>query len=81
MQTRAHEPRRALVSMVRAVGPLHAAGDAIHQSVRACRAGWMLDSETRYGFSISPEDGVNLGVTAELTRKSLGASGDATTQS
>ncbi len=43
------------------------------------RAGWAYDSETRYGFSISQEDGVNIGVTTELIRKQLGATGNATT--
>ncbi len=67
----------ALVSMVRAVDEYTLPARSINRS--SVRAGWMVDSEIRYGFSISPEDGVNVGVTAELTRKSLGASGNATT--
>jgi hypothetical protein len=65
-----------LVSMVYAVDE-YTAARTVNRS--GLRAGWAYDSETRYGFSISPEDGVNIGVTTELIRKQLGATGDATT--
>jgi hypothetical protein len=41
------------------------------------RLAWAYSSSKLYGYSISPEQGFSLGVTAELVRRSLGADGDA----
>jgi WD40-like Beta Propeller Repeat len=45
----------------------------------AWRAGWVLDSTQTYGYSISPEQGASIGITAELARRGLGSSADANT--
>jgi WD40-like Beta Propeller Repeat len=43
----------------------------------ALRLGWSLNTARRYGYSISPEDGVTAGAALELTRRGLGGNGDA----
>jgi outer membrane protein assembly factor BamA len=43
----------------------------------ALRLGWSLNTARRYGYSISPEDGVTAGATVELTRRGLGGDGNA----
>jgi hypothetical protein len=45
----------------------------------AIRGAWETTTARTYGYSISPEDGIAIGATAELVRASLGASADATT--
>jgi WD40-like Beta Propeller Repeat len=45
----------------------------------ALRAGWSTSSAHEYGYSISPEDGISIGGTAEFVRSAIGADGDATT--
>ncbi len=70
----AHE---GLVSVVRAVDEYTVPARSVNRS--AARGGWGLNSARRYGFSISPEDGVTVGLTTELTRPALGAAGRATT--
>jgi len=45
----------------------------------AVRTAWTTTTAHTYGYSISAERGVSLGVTAELVRRALGALGDATT--
>jgi hypothetical protein len=45
----------------------------------AIRGAWETTTARTYGYSISPEDGVSVGATAEVVRTSLGASADATT--
>jgi hypothetical protein len=44
----------------------------------AVRAGWTSTSTHTYGYSISPEDGITVGATAEAVRRALGSSADAT---
>jgi Tol biopolymer transport system component len=41
------------------------------------RGGWAFSSARKYGYSISPEDGAGVIATADLTRRALGADGDA----
>jgi len=43
------------------------------------RAAWQTVTARAYGYSISPEDGVAAGATAEFVRRSLGSFADATT--
>ena len=43
----------------------------------ALRLGWSVNTARRYGYSISPEDGVTAGAAVELTRRGLGGDGDA----
>jgi outer membrane protein assembly factor BamA len=45
----------------------------------ALRGAWSMSTAHTYGYSISPEEGVTLGVTSEMVRRALGAFGDATT--
>jgi hypothetical protein len=45
----------------------------------AIRAAWRTNTALTYGYSISPENGVTFGTTAELVREALGAPADATT--
>ncbi len=42
----------------------------------AFRAGWALNTARRYGYSISPEGGVEAGATVELARQAFGGDGD-----
>ncbi len=65
------------MSVVRAVDEYTLPARSVNRS--ALRGGWALDSTRRYGFSISPENGVAIGLTTELTRKAFGAIGTATT--
>lgn len=52
--------------------------DGVTTSHRAAwRAAWSLSSSRRYGYSISQEDGVAIGVTSEIAREALGSSADA----
>ncbi len=44
---------------------------------RALRAGWRLSNAKAYGYSISAEEGSSIAATSEITRKVLGADGDA----
>lgn len=43
----------------------------------AIEAGWRLDTTRRYGYSISQEEGVALGIGTEQVRRAFGADGDA----
>jgi outer membrane protein assembly factor BamA len=43
------------------------------------RAAWQTITSHTYGYSISREEGIAAGVTAELVRRALGSSADATT--
>ncbi len=55
-------------------------GDAdIRRARNAARTAWTFSSARRYGYSISPEDGVRLGLTAERTMTGLGSDGRAST--
>jgi Tol biopolymer transport system component len=66
-------------SVIRSVDDheLPAGARAINRS--GVRAAWMSSTPNTYGYSISPEGGVALSSTVELTRPALGASGSATT--
>jgi peptidoglycan hydrolase-like protein with peptidoglycan-binding domain len=43
----------------------------------SARAGWGFSNAHRYGYSISEEDGVTLGASAELTRRAFGGDANA----
>ncbi len=45
----------------------------------ALRSAWAFGSSRSYGYSISQEDGVDLGVSAEFVPRALGSSGQAST--
>jgi hypothetical protein len=67
------------VSFVRAADTFTLPGRELERTRAAGRAAWTLNSTHTYGYSISREGGVALGVTSELVREALGASGDAAT--
>ena len=67
----------AVSSLVRAVDDFTRPDDVSSRNRTAWRGGWALISSKTYGYSISPEDGVHVGVTAELARQALGSSADA----
>ena len=46
------------------------------QQRASIRTGWEFDSTHVFGYSISPEDGGRVGLTAEVTRTALGADGN-----
>ncbi len=67
-----------IASLVRKVDEFTLLDGAIaHSNRSAARAGWTISSAHTYGYSISPEHGATLGMTAELVRRALGASADA----
>ena len=53
---------------------------AIDTTIRrqAVRTGWLVSTAQTYGYSISAETGTTLSATAEITRRALGADGNAT---
>ena len=69
---------KATASLVRAVGDFAGPDGGVSRNRTAARAAWSVASAHTYGYSISPEDGAIAGVTAELVRRALGSSGDAT---
>jgi hypothetical protein len=52
-------------------------GFAAEARRRSVRFGWSFDSAKSYGYSISRESGTSLRVTSEVTRRGLGADGNA----
>jgi hypothetical protein len=46
---------------------------------RALRFAYQLGTARRYGYSVSPQDGIVAGVTSEITRAALGSDADAAT--
>jgi hypothetical protein len=68
----------ATASLVRAIGDFTRPDGSVSRNRTAARAAWSVASAHTYGYSISPEDGAVAGVTAELVRRALGSSGDAT---
>ena len=69
---------RATASLVRAVDDFTQPDGSVSRNRTAARAAWSVASAHTYGYSISPEDGAIAGVTAELVRRALGSSGNAT---
>jgi hypothetical protein len=70
---------RAVASILRSVDDYSLSDGDVSLNRTAARAGWATISARSYGFSISPEGGVAVGVTAERVPKALGSSGEATT--
>src|SRR6185503_6497677 len=66
----------AVSSLVRAVNDFTGPDEVSSTNRTAWRGGWALASSKTYGYSISPQDGVLVGVTAELARQALGSSAD-----
>src|SRR5439155_22812093 len=64
----------ALLSLVDGVDDFQLPNAFVSTRRAAWRAGWALDSARTYGYSISPEDGASIGVTADFARRALGSS-------
>ncbi|HWF83592.1 MAG TPA: hypothetical protein VG222_02025 [Vicinamibacterales bacterium] len=69
----------AWASLVRGVDEFSLTDRTLTRNRAAVRAAWSMSTAHTYGYSISPEQGVTLGVTTEMVRRALGAFGDATT--
>jgi hypothetical protein len=68
---------QALFSLVRAFDQYTLPTQQLSRTRASVRSAWLTSSARTYGYSISPEDGVSVGVTAEIVRRALGALADA----
>ena len=68
---------QALVSLVHAHEQYTLPTQQLSRTRVAIRGAWLTSSAHSYGYSISPEDGVSVGATAEIVRRGLGAFEDA----
>jgi hypothetical protein len=72
--------RRAVASLVRTIDRYETLNSGtIFRNSAATRVGLAINTAHVYGYSVSPEDGVALGSTIELTRRGYGSSASATT--
>ena len=69
----------ARLSVSRAVDDYTLAVSSFSRERTPLRAAWQTITAHTYGYSISREDGIAAGATAEIVRRGLGSSGDATT--
>lgn len=70
--------QRLMTAVVRGADELSLPDRLVTWSRTAWRGGWAIDSSHRYGYSISREDGVAAGLTAEVSRQDAAASAAAT---
>ena len=68
----------ASMSIFRSVDEFTLVDRTFDRERTALRTAWRSNTARTYGYSISPEDGVTVGATAEFVRRALGASEDAT---
>jgi hypothetical protein len=68
----------ALLSIVRAVDDYRLANGVQTRKRTPLHAAWETTTARTYGYSISHEDGVAVGATAEIVRRDLGSFADAT---
>jgi Tol biopolymer transport system component len=68
---------QVLVSVIHSANDYTRPAQQLSRTRRAARAAWLTSSARTYGYSISPEDGVSLGATAEFVRRSFGSFADA----
>jgi len=68
---------QALVSVIHSADEYLRPAQPLSRTRRAARASWLTSSARTYGYSISPEDGVSAGATAEFVRRSFGSFADA----
>jgi hypothetical protein len=64
-------------SLVRAVDDFTLPDGLFSRNRTAWRGAWSVNSSHVYGYSISPENGVSIGVTGEVARRAFGSSADA----
>jgi hypothetical protein len=69
----------AVSSLVRSSDDFALATGMLSRTRVAWRSGWGITSARTYGYSISPEDGIAFAATADLARRALGSSADAST--
>ena len=69
----------ALFSVLRSSNEYTLPASTVTRNVTPFRAAWETTTAKTYGYSISREDGVVLGATAEIVRRSVGSFADATT--
>ena len=69
----------ARLSVVRAVDDYTLGGSSFSRNRTPVRAAWQTITAHTYGYSISREDGIAAGATAEFVRRGLGSFADATT--
>ncbi len=69
----------ALVSVARAFDDYTFATSSFTRERTPLRSAWQINTSRSYGYSISREDGVSVGVTGEWVRQALGSFADATT--
>jgi hypothetical protein len=67
------------LSLVRAVDDYTLGGGSFSRDRTPVRASWQTITARTYGYSISREDGIAAGATAEFVRRGLGSFADATT--
>ena len=68
---------RAFLSILRSSDDYTLADGPLSVRRTALRAAWATSTAHVYGYSISPEDGVTIGATAETVRAGLGSTADA----
>jgi len=68
---------QAVVSVIHSANEYTRPAQQTSRTRRAARAAWLTSSARTYGYSISPEDGVSAGGTAEFVRRSFGSFADA----
>jgi hypothetical protein len=68
-----------IASLVRSADDFMLAQGVVSRTHTAWRAGWEINSARTYGYSISPENGVVVGVTTDFASEALGSSADART--
>ena len=68
---------QALFSLVHATDQYTLPTQQLSRTRVAVRGAWLTSSARTYGYSISAEDGVSVGATAEIVRQGLGAFADA----
>jgi hypothetical protein len=69
----------AQLAVVRAVADYTTAAGVFSRDRTPLRASWQTSTARTYGYSISREDGIAAGATAEIVRRSFGSFADATT--
>jgi len=69
----------ARAALVRAAADFTIGGSGFSRDRTAVRASWQTNTARSYGYAISREDGVTVGVTEEIVRRGLGSFADATT--
>jgi hypothetical protein len=68
---------QGIFSLVRALDQYTLPTQQLSRTRTSVRGAWLTSSARTYGYSISPEDGVSAGATAEIVRRGLGAFADA----